>query len=489
MNKIKKIFLTACAGMLLVYMGVTQVSADSSSYSVPYRVNSNPINNVSVTLVANPQNISSGGSSTLTYTPANAVTCVGSGGNFGGSKNTSSNAHNHSTGAITNNTTYSITCTGANGSEATATVTVTVGGAQAASVTLNASPSTIAVGGSSTLSWSSSNTTSCATNGGPWGTNGSLGTSGSQNRSDFSSSGTFHYHIICYGVNGGHATASTTVYAGQQPPGEEGEDGNIGVTLYANGQRSLTVERGSVVTLSWVSTGSPDMCVASWTGTTPRFNTGSEGTAVNSPANFNIDCYKNGAVASSSVFVNTTDPNIGVTLYVNGQRSANVPIGDTVNLSWNSTGGPDMCVASWLSGNQFDSGQSNGVGPIVQNVNFSINCYKNGAVASSSVNVTVFMPQEVTLYVNGKRSDTVTAGDMVNLSWTTAGQIDNCWAYPTGPNWTGTQDFSAYETKYKSGVGPITERTTLGIMCSRLGAYISSSVTIDVKRVVTIIEF
>lgn len=496
----KKIFLVPVSMMLALTVAISSVSADSQSFSVPYQVQSGgtPGANVSVSLNANPSNVGMGGSSTLTYSPMNAVSCTGSGGNFGGGKNSSSGSHNHSTGGLTSNTTYTISCTGSNGSVASATATVTVGGAPGPSVSISANPSNVTVGGSSTISWSSSGTSSCSTNGGPWGSGSGLSTNGSQNRSDFGYSGSFTYSITCQGQNGGYANASTTVTAGGQPPQE-----NISVTLYANGQRpSLTVERGTFISLNWTSTGSPDMCNTSWEGVVG--NTGSNGVgSANYDTNFSITCYKNGAVASSDVNVYTTTPNISVTLYANGQRpEVEVPIdGPGVTLNWTSTGSPDGCNVSWDVGVKANTG-SIGVGMPSQRVNYAIDCHKNGAVATSYVNVTpVLGNQNIDLRVNDKKAATVNQGQTVTLSWYVDGAVDDCWAGTVpGHNWTGRQGFGGWKWHSKV-VGPVTERVNYQLHCVYQGHQFYDIVWVDVivpppppppppvPKNITIIEF
>ena len=75
-----------------------------------------------VTFTASPTSITSGGSSTLTWSSTNTTSCTASGG-WNGAKATSGS---QSTGALTTTTTYTLTCTGAAGS-ASASATVTVG--------------------------------------------------------------------------------------------------------------------------------------------------------------------------------------------------------------------------------------------------------------------------------------------------------------------------------------------------------------------------
>lgn len=79
-------------------------------------------------------------------------------------------------------------------------------------VTLRASPSSVSAGASSTLSWSSTNATSCAASGG-W--SGTLATSGSRSTGALSVATTFS--ITCKGA-GGTASRTGTIYLSDDVP-------------------------------------------------------------------------------------------------------------------------------------------------------------------------------------------------------------------------------------------------------------------------------
>ncbi len=85
------------------------------------------------------------------------------------------------------------------------------GGGGSPTVNLNANPTSVAYNGSSTLSWNSSNATNCYTNGGPWGSGGSLSLNSSQGTGSLTSNAT--YYIRC--INGSQsATAQRTITVG-----------------------------------------------------------------------------------------------------------------------------------------------------------------------------------------------------------------------------------------------------------------------------------
>jgi len=149
---------------------------------------------------ANPTSVSSGSSSMLTWSAANADSCTASGG-WSGNKAVSGSA---STGAISTATQYTLNCNGPGGG-AIANVTVNISSSTTASATLSASPPGVAPGGTTTLDWTSSNVTSCAASNG-W--SGSKALSGSEATGAINSDQT--YTLTCTGTSG-NAVASTTV--------------------------------------------------------------------------------------------------------------------------------------------------------------------------------------------------------------------------------------------------------------------------------------
>ena len=153
-----------------------------------------------VSLSASPASITSGGSSTLTWSSTNATSCTASG-DWSGSKATSGT---QGTGALTGSKSYTLACSGAGGT-VSKTATVTVTAAPVPTVTLSASPASIDSGSSSTLTWSSTNASSCTASGG-W--SGSKATSGTQGTGALTATTT--YTLACTGA-GGTANRSVTV--------------------------------------------------------------------------------------------------------------------------------------------------------------------------------------------------------------------------------------------------------------------------------------
>jgi len=158
-----------------------------------------------VTLTAKPTGVFTGASATLTWSTTNATSCTASGG-WSGTKATSGNVL---TAALSATTSYTLTCDGASGSTpATTTTAVTVTPPPPApTVTLTASPTIIGTGTAATLTWSSTNATSCTASGG-W--SGTESTRGSASTGVLTA--TTSYTLTCSGPGGSKSgTAGVTV--------------------------------------------------------------------------------------------------------------------------------------------------------------------------------------------------------------------------------------------------------------------------------------
>jgi hypothetical protein len=195
------LFVSACGGGA---SGVTG-AAGTPGTGTPPDAGANP---PSVSLSASPQSVSANGSSTLTWSASGASSCSASGG-WSGSKATSGS---QSTGALASTASFTLSCTGSGGT-ATRTVTVTVVSATSPTLTFSANPSSVSNNGSTTLSWSGTNVSSCSASG-AW--SGTRSTSGSETVSGLTT--TSAYTLSCTGSNGS-ITRSVTVNVGAPPVG------------------------------------------------------------------------------------------------------------------------------------------------------------------------------------------------------------------------------------------------------------------------------
>lgn len=123
-----------------------------------------------LSFTASPTSVAPSGASTLTWAATNATACTASGA-WSGSRVVSGS---QSTGAVTANRNYTLTCTGAGGT-VTRAVTVAVASQAPVSLTLSANPPSVPANGSTTLTWTSTGATSCSASGGWSGTRAANG--------------------------------------------------------------------------------------------------------------------------------------------------------------------------------------------------------------------------------------------------------------------------------------------------------------------------
>jgi len=158
-----------------------------------------------VSFGASPASITTGSSTTLTWASSNASSCSASGGWSGTQATSGSIAVSPSA-----TTSYALACTGAGGT-ASASATVTVSTVPQPTVAIGANPVTVAPGSASTITWSSSNATSCTASGN-W--SGTQATSGSYDTGALAAAA--GYTLTCTGAGG--TSAAQTAWVTLQPP-------------------------------------------------------------------------------------------------------------------------------------------------------------------------------------------------------------------------------------------------------------------------------
>jgi hypothetical protein len=316
-----------------------------------------------LTLTSNPHSIFEGATSTLTWVSTGALNCSASWTNS-----------NSTSGSFivspTVTTFYGITCYGKYGSVyATTTVTVSPFVIHNPSVTLTASSTTIFAGATSTLSWTSTNTTSCSAS---W--TAATSTSGFK---IVSPATTTAYLITCTnGLHSATSLANITVVPPTPSPTPT-------VTLSA---QPSTITPGATSTLTWISTNTTS-CSATWTAATST-----SGFKIVSPAtttSYTILCSGQYGSASSTANISVTTGGGGVepvipilTLVAN---PTTISAGATSTLSWASTN-ITSCGALWTTATSTSGTQS--VSP-TSTTNYEIVCNGPSGPATSSATVTV----------------------------------------------------------------------------------------------------
>jgi hypothetical protein len=209
----------------------------------------------SVSISADPTNVSASGTSTLTWSTTNATACMAAGA-WSGVKPT---AGTEARGPINSTSNFILTCENSTGGIGSGSVTVSTAQAiPSPIVDLNASPASVDLGNPVTLDWTTTSAASCTASGG-W--SGAKAISGSQNIGSVNQATSFV--LTCQGT-GGMGTDAVTVNIGSTSPGTPSRPE---LNLSAE---TRSVGPGGSVRLNWNSTGT-NSCIASnaWAGSRP----------------------------------------------------------------------------------------------------------------------------------------------------------------------------------------------------------------------------
>ena len=159
-----------------------------------------------VTITATPSTVSTGSASTLTWSSTGATACTASGA-WTGTKDvngTQSITASSSPGSYA----YTLTCSAADGQQASSTASLTVSPNAVPTVSISATPSTVVAGSTTTLNWSSTGASSCTASS-AW--TGSKGTSGSETVTTSTVAGSYSYTLTCAATDGQQASATAAV--------------------------------------------------------------------------------------------------------------------------------------------------------------------------------------------------------------------------------------------------------------------------------------
>ncbi|HSX04879.1 MAG TPA: Ig-like domain-containing protein [Candidatus Saccharimonadales bacterium] len=302
----------------------SDVAGNTKAASVTIAVNNAGSPAIS-SFTANPASVASGSKSTLSWSYANTPTCSVAPGGPSGTTTTS-----WQTGALTNNTTFTLTC-----GTATKTVTVSVLPAPTISSFL-ATPATITVGNTSTLSWSTTNSSGCSvTPGGPTNT-----TATSWQTLSMTTTGSTTFTLTCKNSVGQSAAATTklTVNPAPVPPSN--------VMLSAS---STSIEKGSSVTMSWTSNDSSS-CVLN-PGNFIASGTRGSKTIVNLQATTTY------TVTCSNTAGSTTSNNVKVTVSTTPPPPA-APVILSFTATPSSLSGSGTSLIAWQTSNVATNGCS-----------------------------------------------------------------------------------------------------------------------------------
>jgi len=333
--------------------------------------------NILVNGSSNVSNLNVGDSATLTWSSTNATSCTASG-DWSGIKAVSGS---QSTGAVTSNKAYKITCKDLNGNTASSSVGISFA-QPSVSILINESASLSATDNASkTITWSSTNATSCTASG-DW--SGTKATSGTESTGTLLTDKT--YKITCSGSGGSiSATATVTLPKLSFNFTAKNANGDMDSTWGdIEPLRSLTVPYNSPATLTWSSTNATS-CTASgdWSGTKATSGTEStgnialatnpvqtQGQEVTVSKTYKLACQdSNGKNQEATIRITATRPDVYVR--ANNRSEITVPYNSSITLTWGAypaiytsygvtnTINPTSCYLIWQgSGSQQSMGSS-----------------------------------------------------------------------------------------------------------------------------------
>ncbi len=280
-----------------------------------------------ISFSASPTTITSGTSTTLTWTTTNATSVQLSPG---------VSAPNTPSGEVTVSptatTTYTLMATGPGGTS-TATVTVTVMPAAAPQITaFTANPTTVAAGGLTTLSWTTTGTNSVSispsvsdpTENGPLPTSGSVAVAVNS---------TTTYTLTATGANNQTATATVTVTVSAVVPT---------ITLTSN---TTSVIPPDSALLSWTSQNATSIAITGSDGSNLGTFTNPDGNLVVSPtATTTYTATATSAAGSATSSVTITVPAAGTLAVTLAANPPTISPGQSSSLHWNSQNAVSVAV-------------------------------------------------------------------------------------------------------------------------------------------------
>jgi hypothetical protein len=442
-------------GLCLIIAGCGQSASESGEAVLTptssSEVTTVPANNQKlpvIAMTASPVIVMLNGSTTVEWSATDAIACIASG-SWSGNKST---AGSQTFNGLLEDATYRLSCSGVSGNT-TEVITVTVAAAPSApAINLSASPSSLPYNGSTTLSWTSNNTTGCSASG-DW--NGNRATSGSQVISGLTTDSSFS--LSCTGAGG---TVSDSVSISVAAPAEP--------TINLSASPSNLPFNGST-TLSWNSSNATS-CTAS------RDWSGSKGTSGSQTINsltadsvFRLSCTGPGGTTSNTVNVNVAAaaaPSVNLSA-----SSTNLAYNGSTTLTWNSNNSTSCSASGDWTGNKNTSG-SQVISALTADSNFTLSCSGDGGTANDTVSVSVASPQPNLSF--SASPNTVNQNGSTTLTWSST----NASACTASGDWSGNKNTSGSQT-----INALTVDSQFTLTCGGTGGNVNQ--TIDVAVVLS----
>ncbi len=313
-------------------------------------------------------------------------------------------------------------------------------------LSLSASPISIAYGASSLISWSSTNATSCTASG-AW--SGAKSTSGTQDTGALTSSKSFY--LSCTGTGG---TVAKSVFVSVAAP--------IPAPTLNFTAASSSIAYGANTNLSW-STTNATSCTASGAWSGAKSTSGSSNTgALTASQTYSLSCTGPSGTVSKNVTVTVAPaplPRPGVIISADDMQLQN---GEATTIRWGSVDATSCTASGAWSGTVATSG-SYATGALFSSKTYNLSCTGPGGTSSVAITVqvaTVEAPFPTLTFT--AEAVTVPTGTSATLHWSTT-DAGTCTAWGA---WSGTQATSGtLET------GPLTQDKVYSLRCEGPGGY------------------
>jgi hypothetical protein len=416
---------------------ISATGADGNTVTAPVTVTVDATTAQIVRFVASPNSIAAGGQSTLSWSTSGASTVSISPG-IG-----SVAANGSTTVSPATTTTYTISATGTDGKTVTSTVQITVGAVTAQILRFAASPSTIAAGGQSTLSWTTSNATTVSISPG-------VGTVPANGSTPVSPATTTTYTISATGADGNTVTATATV--------------TVGVTtaqIVRFVASPSSIPTGGQSTLSWTTSGASTVSISPGIG-----SVAANGSTTVSPA-------------TTTTYTITATGTDGKTVTSTVQVTVGAVTAQILRFaaSPNTIAAGGQSTLSWTTSNATTVSISQGIGTVAA----------NGSTTVSPATTTTY-----TISATGADGNTVTAAVTVTVGVTTA-QIVRFVASPNSIAAGGQSTLSwstsgASTVSISPGIGTVSANGSTTVSPATTTTYTISATGTDGKTVTSTVQ-
>lgn len=438
-------------------------SAGSGYVSATVNVSNPPPDVPVVSISTSPSGpITPGSSATLTWSATNGPTSCAASGDWTGSKATSGS---QSTGPLNVMQVYgfTLTCTNASGSSfETATLQVLP---NIPTVSITASPASIFIGNTSTISWSSANSPTSCTASGDW--SGTKAGNGSVSTGTLLTAGTYTYRLVCDNQAGTSAAATATVTVTLPPKPV--------VTINAN---PISIAVGGSSSLTWSVTNSPTSCTASgdWSGSKASSGTASTGAlSTVKTYTYALTCVNAGGSgsASTSVSVSSGAPSASPPVVTISVSPTSIGAGNSATINWSATNSPTSCTASgsWTGAKAGSGSTSTGTMGTAGTFTYTLACSNAAGSDTKSATLTVIAIPVVTISISPA---SITTGSSATIAWSATNSPTSCTA---GGTWTGTKAVSGTQT---TGTMPTAGSYIYSLSCTNAGGTGTNSTTLTV---------